>query len=119
MDKQIAESNVSPSDIFKVFEDGLTAAFQASAADPEVAGFKSIACYRTGLDISLTRDVSAIERAMMTQLLVYVSKRSLRLADKTINDYVVNMTMRIAGECGKPGTSSSVIFPKLTQADVV
>ncbi|RPD76968.1 hypothetical protein L226DRAFT_504889 [Lentinus tigrinus ALCF2SS1-7] len=102
MDKQIADSNVTPSDLFKAFVREFNTFLKTSAADPEVVGFKSIACYRTGLDVTTSQDPSAIERAIMTMLLVYVAKHDLRLADKPINDFIVNMTMRIAGECGKP-----------------
>ena len=109
MDKQIADSNVTPGDLFKSFVRDFNTILKASAADPEVVGFKSIACYRTGLDISTSQDPSTIERAIMTMLLVYVAKRDFRLADKPINDFIVNMTMRISGECGKPGTSLSEV----------
>ena len=109
MDKQIRESNIAPSELFKGLASGLLAALRKYAADPEVAGFKSIACYRTGLDVSVVSfDEPAVlengmERPLMTQVLVYATNRTLRLADKQLNDFVVNVTMRVAGECGKPG----------------
>ncbi|KAI0712749.1 hypothetical protein C8T65DRAFT_708002 [Cerioporus squamosus] len=80
MDKQIAESrNFTPGDLFKCFVRKFNGFLKASAADPEVVGFKSIACYRTGLD-----------RAIMTMLL-------------HINNFIVNMTMRTSAEREKPG----------------
>ncbi|KAI0742634.1 amidohydrolase-domain-containing protein [Daedaleopsis nitida] len=102
MDTQIANNGVTPNTMFKAFADMFISALKEYAADPEVAGFKSIVCYRTGLDVSVTSDVSVLERATMTAILVYVAKRQLRLADKPLNDFIVNTTMRIAGECGKP-----------------
>ena len=88
---------------------GLEAALTTAATDSEVAGFKSIACYRTGLNVSLTTSLSddgvinEIEQLLTKLSLIYMTKRELRLAHKEINDYVVNVTMRIAGEHGKPG----------------
>ncbi|KAI1790899.1 amidohydrolase-domain-containing protein [Ganoderma leucocontextum] len=102
LDQQIAENNVTPTELLVEFTQELTRSLQASAADPEVAGFKSIVCYRTGLDISTSPDTNAIERLVMGLVLVYMSKGVLRLADKALNDYIVNVTMKVAGECGKP-----------------
>ena len=85
------------------FVEQFHAALQASAVDPEVAGFKSIACYRTGLDIGLVREGQALEHCVTMVELRYEAQRNLRLADKVLNDYIVNVTLRIAGECGKPG----------------
>ena len=105
MDEQIASSNVTPAVLIERFEHELGAALAASAADPDVAGFKSIACYRTGLDIGPIPDTSTLERAVMTVILVYHARHTLRLADRALNDYVVHRTMRAAAECGKPGQS--------------
>ncbi|KAH8101284.1 amidohydrolase-domain-containing protein [Cristinia sonorae] len=77
-------------------------AIQAAAADPEVVAFKSIACYRTGLDIAITTYTEEIERALMVIVLRYEMTRKLRLADKAVNDMIVLTTLRIAGRCGKP-----------------
>ena len=108
LDKQIAENNVTPTELLVKFTKDLTQSLQASAADPEVAGFKSIVCYRTGLDISTNPDTTAIERLVIGLILVYMSKGVLRLAEKALNDYIVNVTMKVAGECGKPGGSNSL-----------
>ena len=106
MDSQIAHSNVSPGPLLEQFENEFWAALTACAADPEVVGFKSVACYRTGLDVApVPEKISVLERSVMTLTLVYAARRNLRLADKALNDYVVNKTMRISAECGKPGTA--------------
>ena len=106
MDAQIAENNVIPGVLLQTFEKELAAALAGYAADPEVVGFKSVACYRTGLDVAPTPEkISVLERAVMTLILVYAARRTLRLADKGLNDYVVHRTMRVAAECGKPGQS--------------
>lgn len=91
------------------FRSELARALEKSSADPEVVGFKSIACYRTGLDIAVmnTEDPQAhpqvIEQSITMIYLKYEATRTLRLADKVLNDYIVNKTMHIAAKCGKPG----------------
>ena len=84
----------------KKLYDGLT----QCAADPEVVGFKSIACYRTGLDITPNPDEHSMDKSLIMTLLKYEVTKTIRLADKVVNDVIVNMTLKIAGECGKPGT---------------
>lgn len=103
MDQQIAENNLTPSELFEEFTEELRKSLQASALDPEVAGFKSIVCYRTGLDVSTNPDLTVLERLLIGLVLVYMAKGTLRLAEKILNDYIVNVTMTIAAECGKPG----------------
>lgn len=110
MDRQIESSNISPGELWDVFARELQERLRACAADPEVVGFKSIACYRTGLDISLGQsetEQKVTERTLMSLILLYASTGVWRLAEKPIVDHVVNLTMRIAGECGKPGEQSS------------
>ncbi|KAI0651348.1 amidohydrolase-domain-containing protein [Trametes meyenii] len=103
--QHIQMSALSPSNIIHSFVPSLEAALRAAAADNEVVGFKSIACYRTGLDVavmsSLDSDVP-LEQLLTRLSLIYMSSGTLRLQDKKFNDYVVNLAMRIAGEAGKP-----------------
>ncbi|CAL1697878.1 unnamed protein product [Somion occarium] len=84
------------------FKQHLHGALSQAATDPEVVGFKSIACYRAGLDIDPNPDLGALDRNLVMTLLRYEVTKTLRLSDKAINDVVVNMTLRVAGECGKP-----------------
>lgn len=86
----------------QMLHDGL----KQCASDPEVVGFKSIACYRTGLDIDPNPDNLAMDKPLIMTLLKYEVTKTIRLADKAINDVIVNMTLQIAGECGKPGMDS-------------
>ncbi|KAI9068837.1 amidohydrolase 2 [Trametes sanguinea] len=103
------EGGLSPSKLLHNFMTGFEAALIAAATDSEVVGFKSIACYRTGLDVSITTSLvedtavlHEIEQLLTRMSLIYMSNHPLRLAHKHLNDFVVNVTMRIAGECGKP-----------------
>ena len=77
----------------------------ASAKDPSVAGFKSVVCYRTGLDVSAVPDPAA-EAAALLRVGIYKQLQSnvpLRLADKPLNDLVVRTTLEVAAEYNKPG----------------
>jgi len=75
-----------------------------SAKDPDVAGFKSVVCYRTGLDVATVSDPPAEIAALR-----YAYERfrestdePLRLADKPLNDLVVRATLEVAAEHRKP-----------------
>ncbi|EPQ55775.1 hypothetical protein GLOTRDRAFT_121229 [Gloeophyllum trabeum ATCC 11539] len=88
--------------LLETFAAKLTASIQASADDPEVVGFKSVACYRTGLDVATSCTQEDIEAALASCLSRYATISKLRLDDKHLNDYVVRATLEIAGKCNKP-----------------
>jgi len=76
------------------------------AKDPNVAGFKSVVCYRTGLDVSIVPNRPAAVTAMDGVYQRFRSKgknEPLRLADKPLNDLVVRKTIKIAAQYSKPG----------------
>ena len=76
-----------------------------SAKDPEVVGFKSVICYRTGLDIVDTRR-ERMGDAMQESFVEYLENAgqsgSWRLNVKPINDLVANLALQVSGEYGKP-----------------
>lgn len=95
---------MNPYRAYVSFGEQFNSAINGFAADPEVAGFKSIACYRTGLNIGIVHEgQAALEHCVTMVMLRYEAQRKLRIADKVLNDYIVNITLRVAGECGKPG----------------
>ncbi|KZT69428.1 hypothetical protein DAEQUDRAFT_745245 [Daedalea quercina L-15889] len=102
IDAQVAGTTLAPFTLWRSFTAKFTAQLKASAADPEVVGFKSVACYRTGLDISIIEEFADIEVGLMQLALRYEATRTMRLSEKTVNDFVVTTALRIAGECGKP-----------------
>lgn len=107
MDELIERSAVEAVVLLNAFFEKFTASLKQSGEDPEVVGFKSIACYRTGLDIDHwppDKDTIEIRRSLTRMVLKYTITRTLRLADKVVNDFIVNIALRIAGECGKPST---------------
>ena len=95
-----------------------------SARDPEVVGFKSIACYRygcilgpsdphhftilyrTGLDISTSHTKEEIEQCLLEVWKQYEAKGVLRLAHKALNDRLVRIVLGVADEAKKPGERS-------------
>ena len=75
----------------------------ANAKDPSVAGFKSVVCYRTGLDVSTVPDPAAEATALFDAYQHFQPDVPLRLADKPLNDLVVRTTLEVAAQHNKPG----------------
>jgi len=80
-----------------------------STEDPNVAGFKSIVCYRTGLDVSTVPNPAAEVEALCSTYENFRSRTDLplMLASKPLNDLVVRTTLEVAAERSKPGIVSS------------
>ncbi|EJD46922.1 hypothetical protein AURDEDRAFT_62900 [Auricularia subglabra TFB-10046 SS5] len=74
------------------------------AARVDVVGFKSVACYRTGLDISPIppADPGVYADAIQGFSNDLQSRGTLRIAHKQFNDNLVRITLRVAAEFGKP-----------------
>ena len=88
-----------------IFSKVLRARLEATAKDPDVAGFKSVVCYRTGLDVSVVPDENAEIKNLAAVCLRFGvgTNTPRRLADKGLNDLVVRTTIEVAAEHGKPG----------------
>ncbi|KAJ7155488.1 amidohydrolase-domain-containing protein [Mycena crocata] len=92
-----------PSSVLRIFNDALKASLTNSAQDKNVVGFKSIACYRTGLDIVPSAESEdAIVTCLEDALKTCRDTGTIRLAHKALNDHVVCMALEVAGECRKP-----------------
>lgn len=89
------------------FTDDFEREIQDAIQDPEVAGFKSVICYRTGLDVEPDYELAA--RAVGHPFERYVKscirKRSYRIERKALNDYLVLRTLEILSD-GLPRTDS-------------
>ncbi|KAJ7504468.1 amidohydrolase-domain-containing protein [Mycena galericulata] len=85
------------------FNSTLKASLTNSANDKNVVGFKSIACYRTGLDVtpSATSEEDTLD-CLRAALRMYEETGVIRLAHKALNDHIVRMALQVAGECQKP-----------------
>jgi predicted TIM-barrel fold metal-dependent hydrolase len=87
-------------DIWVEFTDEFEREIQEAVQDPEVAGFKTVICYRTGLDIE--PDYEEAARAVGHPFERYVKscirRRTYRIERKPLNDYLVLRTLEILSE---------------------
>jgi hypothetical protein len=97
-----------PVAFFEEFQAQLTESLTASALDARVVGFKSVICYRTGLDVAPTLQDdcdTVLLDAFVDFTAQYQSKQHVRLANKYFNDHAVRITLEVAGKHNKPGKS--------------
>ena len=82
------------------FIDRFTAAIQKAVSDPEVAGFKSVICYRVGLKIPAFDGDAKVVPLSIEDL----ETLSRRLKDEQLNPYLVHLTAQIieSSESKKP-----------------
>lgn len=76
------------------FEQAIAAALE----DREVVGFKSVVCYRTGLDVQVGRDVDVTEdglRSFRRHFLPECVSRKFRIEAKGMNDALVVSTCKL------------------------
>ncbi|KAF5314345.1 hypothetical protein D9619_011902 [Psilocybe cf. subviscida] len=92
----------SSGDPISSFESRLGESLTRSAAHPDVVGFKSIVCYRTGLDVSLEHRYAEQLEAIVRLHDSYKITRKLRLAEKSLNDLVVRVALEVAAQAGIP-----------------
>lgn len=75
------------------------------AKDPAVVGFKSVVCYRTGLDVSTYSSQAGLKFSLLDVFKMLQTKDKIRLAQKDLNDLVVRITVGVAGTHQIPGGS--------------
>ena len=93
-----------PLDSLLKFEALFTKSLSILADSPDVVGFKSIVCYRTGLDVSLSSTEHEKVVAMDALWDRYFSNDGhIRLEHKALNDEVVRIALTVAGAKGIPG----------------
>jgi len=104
--KELLEANQGAledlAEMFSRFSSAFESTISTSAIDPCVAGFKSVACYRTGLNISTSCSASAEIECLSDIINRYHGGRGIRIDDKAFNDFVVRKTLEIAGKHRKP-----------------
>ncbi|KAJ7180592.1 amidohydrolase-domain-containing protein [Mycena filopes] len=89
--------------ILDSFNATFLAHLNGDATDETVVGFKSIACYRTGLDIAPSADSEeSILACLQDVFKTYQATGTIRLAHKPLNDHIVRTALEISGDCGKP-----------------
>ena len=108
---------LSPTDstyVFDAFSSALNMTLRDLARDPVVVGFKSVVCYRTGLNVSTNSDPSDVEKSVVAAVSSWKKTGgscALRLADKALNDFVVCTALSIGAEFNKPGECA--FYPRL------
>ena len=90
----------------EAFQEKLKVSLEESAEDPDVVGFKSIVCYRTGLDVHMRHSQLDCFKALEEEFQTYRLTGTIRLAKKPLNDYVVALTLGVAAKYKKPGEQS-------------
>jgi len=88
----------------RVFVQSYLKSLIESARDPNVAGFKSVICYRTGLDVTVTMKERLDSRMECFHKYFTNGKTTgdWRLSVKSLNDMVTNLAVQISGEYEKP-----------------
>ena len=97
----------------EAFQEKLKVSLEESAEDPDVVGFKSIVCYRTGLDVHMRHSQLDCFKALEEEFQTYRLTGTIRLAKKPLNDYVVALTLGVAAKYKKPGEQSKDLWLKL------
>ena len=92
--------------LLKTFRKNLVEILENDAVNKDVVGFKSIVCYRTGLDIALSNSIEEQGQALLQLFEEYTKTGSLRLKHKPLNDEIVRITLTIAGNHNKPGNEN-------------
>jgi Amidohydrolase len=74
------------------------------ARDPLVVGFKSVICYRTGLDIDVTikERLDSKTEPFVAYFTAGKTSGNWRLSVKALNDMVTNLACQVSGQYGKP-----------------
>ncbi|KAF3004916.1 hypothetical protein E8E13_006837 [Curvularia kusanoi] len=91
------------------FMDDFERKIQEAIDDPEVVGFKSVICYRTGLDVEedYERAAKAVGHPFERYVKSCVRKRNFRIERKALNDYLVLRTLEVLSEeVGRSGAFS-------------
>lgn len=89
--------------VLESFTQRFTAKLQAHACEKDVVAFKSIVCYRTGLDIATWSSSAGIKFALLDIFKMLKDKGTIRLEQKPLNDLVVRIALDVAGEYDRPG----------------
>lgn len=72
---------------------------RAALNDPNVAGFKSVVCYRTGLDVVLKEPMGVpLLEAFLAILRGVRNNHKYKIKEKVFNDFLVRETSRFIGE---------------------
>lgn len=91
------------------FLQAFEAAIVTEINDPDVAGFKSVICYRTGLDVKIAGDVQVATNgleAFQSGYLPDCVQKDFRVESKGLNDSLVISTCRLLSAAAKQDSIS-------------
>lgn len=89
-------------ELFNKWAAEFAAVMRAALRDPDVAGFKSVVCYRTGLDVVLEEPMGVpLLEAFVAILRGVRNNCKYRIREKVFNDFLVRETSRFIGECSE------------------
>ena len=98
--------------ILSQFHDSLYYAFEADARHPDVVAFKSVICYRTGLDISTFISQASLKFSILEIFKTYQAGGKIRLCHKALNDMVVQVALEVAASHNIPGAWALSCFSR-------
>ncbi|KAF2758280.1 developmental protein-like protein fluG [Pseudovirgaria hyperparasitica] len=87
-------------DTWALFTDRLEAEIMTATKDPDVIAFKSVVCYRTGLDVEpdYNECLLNIGKPFEHYIVRCIRKRKFRIQRKIVNDFVVLKLLEIISE---------------------
>ncbi|KAJ5111068.1 hypothetical protein N7532_001603 [Penicillium argentinense] len=81
--------------VWGLFRARFLAALDSAMDDPAVVGFKSVVCYRTGLDVDpYSADEEALTASLHRTLDSGTKRSGYRVEDKALNDWLVQQTLK-------------------------
>jgi hypothetical protein len=98
-EKDLKHASFLP-DTWVQFTDDFEREIQEAIQDNDIAGFKTVICYRTGLDVEPDYQQAAKDVGLPFERYVEkaIRKRKYRIERKALNDYLVLRTLEILSE---------------------
>ncbi|KAF8854786.1 glutamine synthetase/guanido kinase [Acephala macrosclerotiorum] len=96
---------LSPDDIFSGMREAFEMVIKDAVEDPDIVGFKSVICYRTGLDIPRHLSIQEVREAFVDQITTLQEdgvSHFKRLDGQPLNAYLVNKTAHIIANSTGP-----------------
>jgi hypothetical protein len=93
----LPHGDASPADYrarFDLFQESFKKMIASSIADPNVVGYKSVVCYRTGLNVQEPEHDAVVESFART---ARQTGSACRIEDKPFNDWLVLRTLEVLG----------------------
>ncbi|KUJ18870.1 glutamine synthetase/guanido kinase [Mollisia scopiformis] len=105
IDTLMKNTELSPDDIFSGTREAFEMVIKDAIEDPDVVGFKSVICYRTGLDIPPHLSISEVREAFtdhITSLQEDGVTHFTRVDGQPMNAYLVNKTAHLIANSDGP-----------------